>query len=69
MSEKMPKVDILIKGLREVQAYCAAQKCRECAFLDSWKGCKIGSLPADWDIDDVGDSDADTSTRRRECNA
>ena len=42
------RVDMLIKGLRKVQDYCA--------------GCKLGSCPADWDLDDVGDFSEGTST-------
>lgn len=58
------RVDTIIKGLREVQAYCASQKrgCRGCALWDSWGGCKLGSCPVDWDLDDICDSAADTST-------
>ena len=61
------RVDMLVKALRKVQAYCAEHPrgCRGCDFLDSWGGCRLGSCPADWDLDDIGDFDTDTSTSRK----
>lgn len=58
------RVDMLIKGLRKVQDYCAGHKrgCRGCTLLNLWGGCKLGSCPADWDLDDVGDFSEGTST-------
>ena len=57
------RVDMLVNGLRKVQAYCAGQRhgCCECDFWDSWGGCKLGSCPTDWDLDDVGDFSEGTS--------
>lgn len=61
------RVDMLVKGLRKVQAYCAEHPrgCRGCDFLDSWVGCRLGSCPIDWDLDDVGDSDEGTGTSEK----
>ena len=61
------RLDMIVKALRKVQAYCAEHPrgCRGCDFLDSWGGCRLGSCPADWDLDDIGDFDTDTSTSRK----
>lgn len=59
------RVDLLTKGLRKVQTYCAGQQhgCRECTFYNSWEEeCKFGSCPADWDLDGICDSAEDIST-------
>lgn len=59
------RVDMLVKALRKVQAYCAGQKhgCRECAFWNTEEEeCKLyGSCPIAWAIDDDDDAAADTS--------
>ena len=59
------RVDMLVKALRKVQAYCAGQKhgCRECAFWNTEEEeCKLyGSCPIAGDLDD-DDAAADTST-------
>ena len=59
------RVDIIVKALRKVRAYCAGMNdCRKCAFWDYWGiECKLGSCPADWCLDDIGDFDADTSEK------
>lgn len=60
------RVDILIKDLRKVQAYCAGQQhgCRECAFWNTEEEeCKLyGSCPIAWALDD-DDAAADTSEK------
>ena len=60
------RVDMLVKALRKVQAYCAGQKhgCRECAFWNTEEEeCKLyGSCPVAWDLDD-DDATADTSEK------
>ena len=58
------RVDMLIKGLRKVQDYCAEHPrgCRGCALLNLWGGCKLRSCPADWDLDGAGYFDESTST-------
>lgn len=50
------RVDMLVKELRKVQAYCAEHPrgCRGCAFLNLWGGCKLRSRPAVWDLDGAG---------------
>lgn len=59
-------VKVIVKNLREVQAYCEGQKhgCRGCAFWSSLKKeCKLyGLCPIAWDLDDIGDAATDTST-------
>lgn len=49
-------VNMAVKGLRKVQAYCAGQQhgCRECAFWNKWEEeCKLyGLCPIAWDLDD-----------------
>ena len=59
------RVDMLIKALRKVQAYCAGQqhRCRECAFWDDEKiECKFyRSYPAVWNLDSDDGAAADTS--------
>ncbi len=59
------RVDMLVKALRKVQAYCAEHPrgCRGCALLNLWRGCKLRSCPVDWDLDDIGDAAADTSEK------
>lgn len=58
------RVDMLVKALRKVQAYCAGNRCGECAFYNSWKeDCKLGSCPADWCLDDISDAATDTSEK------
>lgn len=59
------RVDMLVKALRKVQAYCAEHPrgCRGCALLNLWGGCKLRSCPVDWDLDDIGDAAADTSEK------
>lgn len=58
------RLDMLVKALRKVQAYCAGNGCGECAFYNSWKeDCKLGSCPADWCLDDIGDAATDTSEK------
>ena len=49
-------VDMLVKELRKVQAYCAEHPrgCRGCALLNLWGGCKLRSRPAVWDLDGAG---------------
>ena len=61
------RVDMLVKALRKVQAYCAEHPrgCRGCDFSDSWGGCRLGSFPIDWDLDDVGDFDEGTGTSEK----
>lgn len=58
------RVDMLVKALRKVQAYCAEHPrgCRGCALLNLWGGCKLRSCPADWGLDDVGYFSEGTST-------
>ena len=50
------RVDMLVKELRKVQAYCAEHPrgCRGCALLNFWGGCKLRSRPAVWDLDGAG---------------
>lgn len=61
------RVDMIVKALRKMQAYCAEHPrgCRGCDFLDSWGGCRLGSCPIDWDLDDVGDFDEGTGTSEK----
>lgn len=53
------RVDMLVKALRKVQAYCAGQQhgCRKCAFYDhEVKACRIsGCGPAAWSISSGSD--------------
>ena len=58
------RVDMLVKALRKVQAYCAEHPrgCRGCALLNLWGGCKLRSCPTDWGLDDVGYFSEGTST-------
>lgn len=61
------RVDMLVKALRKVQAYCAEHPrgCRGCALLNLWGGCKLGSCPADWGLDDAGYFDEGTGTSEK----
>ena len=61
------RVDMLVKALRKVQAYCAEHPrgCRGCALLNLWGGCKLGSCPADWGLDDAGYFDEGTGTNEK----
>lgn len=59
------RVDMIVKALRKVQAYCDGQlhACHECIFWDAEEAeCKLrGAYPLAWDLDD--DDDATTDTR------
>lgn len=61
------RVDMLVKELRKVQAYCAEHPrgCRGCALLNLWGGCKLRSRPAVWDLDGAGYFDESTSTSEK----